>query len=137
MASAFTITSAARNAACDAVTALLNAGGAGKIKIYSGTVPADVNASLGSAVLLATLTFSSTAFAAAVAGVATANAITSDTSAAASGTGSFYRITNNAGTAVAQGTVGTSGSDMNFDNTVFVATGTVALSSMTITQPAT
>lgn len=138
MAHALTITDVARNAMVDGLTALFNAGTPpGKIKFYSGSVPADVNASLGAAVLLSTITLSNTAFAAASGGVGTANAITSDTNAAASGTATFFRATNAAGTAVVQGTVGTSGCDANFDNNVIVASGTVAASAFTLTQPAT
>lgn len=69
-----THTTAARNAATDAVTALIGASGKLKFRL-SGTVAAP-----GTAV--ATLSLSATAFAASSVGTATANAITSDTNAA-------------------------------------------------------
>jgi hypothetical protein len=68
-----THTAAARNAATDAVTALIGASGKLKFRL-SGSVGAP-----GTAV--ATLSLSATAFAASSAGTATANAITSDTNA--------------------------------------------------------
>lgn len=68
-----THSTAARNAATDAVTALIGASGNLKFRL-SGTVGAP-----GTAV--ATLPLSATAFAASSSGTATANAITSDTNA--------------------------------------------------------
>lgn len=133
---AFKISSAARNAMVDSLTALFNAGGAGYIQVRTGSPPtAPADADTGT--LLATLTFSATSFGAGVAGVATANAITSDTSIDASGTAGHFRIKNNAGTCVAQGTVTATGNggDMTFDSIAFVAGGTAAITSFTITQP--
>lgn len=135
MANAPSISTAARNAAADAVVDLVDAGTPpGSLRIYSGTAPADVNAALSGNTLLAQLPMSTTAFGAASNGVATANAITSDTSADASGTATFFRITNAAGTAIIQGEVGTSGSDLNLSSTSITAGGTVAVSSFTYTQ---
>ena len=54
MALAPSITTAAQNAAADAVTALVNAGdSAGQLRIYSGAAPADANAALSGNTLLA------------------------------------------------------------------------------------
>jgi len=83
----------------------------GKIKIYSGTMPVDADTALSGNTLLATLTFGATAFSAASAGVKTANAITQESDAPATGTATFFRVTNSAGTTTyAQGTVGATGS---------------------------
>lgn len=137
MALAPSITTAARNAACDAVVDLVDAGTPpGLLKLYSGTAPADANAALSGNTLLATLTMSATAFGSSVAGVATANAITSDTNAAASGTATFHRITNAAGTAIMQGSVGTSGCDLNLNTAAIVAGQTVAVPAYTYTHAA-
>jgi hypothetical protein len=84
-----THSAAAQNAATDAVTALIGASGKLKFRL-TGTIGAP-----GTAV--ATLSLSATAFGAAAAGLATANAITSDTAA-----------TGNAGS-VATATLETSG----------------------------
>jgi hypothetical protein len=137
MANAPSISTAARNAACDAVVDLVDAGTPpGLLKIYQngGANPADVNAALGGATLLATLTMSNPAFGAAANGVATAGAITSDTSADATGTAHFARITNAAGTAIIQMEIGTSGSDLNLSSTAITIGGTVAVSAYTYTQ---
>ena len=121
------ITNAAAIAACDAIVDRLDAGaGAGKLKIYAGSVPADADASLGAATLLATLTLSDPAFGNAVdntgKATATANAITSDTAADATGTASFFRATDSNDLAVIQGSVGTSGQNLNL-NSVAIQVG--------------
>ena len=108
----------------------------GFIKIYSGTAPANADASLSGNTLLSTLTFGATAFGAASAGVKTANAITSDSDAAATGTATFYRATKSDGTVVAQGSVGTSGADLNLNTTSIVQHGQVQCSSFVITAGA-
>lgn len=130
------ISTLARNAMVDALTALLNAGGAGYIEIRTGSAPTNTT-DADSGTLLATLPLSSTSFGAASSGTATANTITSDSNVDASGTAAHFRIKNNAGTVIIQGTVGTSGADMNFNTTSFVAGGVASISSGTITQPAT
>jgi hypothetical protein len=131
------LTNAAASAAADAVVDLLDVGGAGTIKVYTGTIPTDANTAIGAQVLLATLTFSATAFGAASNGVATASAITSDTSADATGTAAWARIASGGGTTVMDVTVGTSGEDLNFNTVSFVAGATIALTSLTYSQPKT
>ena len=129
------ITTANRNRAADAVTARANNG---SLRIYGGTVPTDANAALGGATLLAVLPLSATAFAAAVNGVATANAVTSDSSADATGTATFFRVFETDGTTtVFQGTAGTSGTELILSPSAsIVAGGNVAVSSLTYTQAA-
>jgi hypothetical protein len=105
------------------------------LRIYDATggVPANANTALGSQVLLGTLTFSATPFPAAATGTLTANAITQDSAADATGTAAFYRILNSAGTVTyAQGTVGTSGADLNLNTTSIVAGGPISVTSLTI-----
>jgi hypothetical protein len=128
-----TISNAARSDAANAVTALVNGG---FLRIYDGTPPADVNASLSGNTLLAELTFGSPAFGAASNGVATANAIGQDSSADASGSAAFYRATTSGGTPVWQGTVGTSGAELNLNSVDIVAGGIVSVSALTYTQAA-
>lgn len=130
------ISNTARSAMCDALVDLIDAGTPpGTLTIRTGSAPTNTTDS-DSGTLLATLTFNTTAFGAASSGVATANSITSDTNVDASGTAGHWRIKNAAGTVIAQGTCGTSGADINFDSVTFVAGGTAAISSLTITQPA-
>jgi hypothetical protein len=138
MANAPSITTAARNAAADAVVDLLDAGDtAAQVRIYSGTAPADANAALSGNTLLAQLTMSDPAFGAAASGVATASAITQDSSADATGTATFFRLGSvNSGTftPVVQGEVGTSGSDLNLNSTAIQAGAAVSISALTYTQ---
>ncbi len=130
------ISTIARNAACDAIVDLIDADtNGGTIKIYTGSQPTNPQTALGAQVLLATLTFSTTAFGSASTGVATASAITSDSSIDATGTAAWARIADESGDVIADVTVGTSGADINFNSVSFVATGTCAISSMTMTVP--
>lgn len=127
---------AARRAAVDARTALINVGGAGSLSIYSGTQPASPDAALSGNTLLVSCALSATAFGAAnSSGVATANAITAG-NPVANGTASFYRIfAGNGTTAVIDGTVGTSGSDLNLGSTTISIGVPVTINSLTLTQP--
>jgi len=122
----------AANAGCDAMAALCNSG---KLRIYTGTQPATADDAIGAVTLLAELTMGATAFGAAVAGVATAAAITADSSADATGTAAWFRMWKSDGTSpVYDGSVGTSGCDLNL-NTVAIVTGaSVSISSLTLTE---
>jgi len=128
------ITTAAQNAAADAVVDLVDVGGAGSLRIYSGTAPATANAALSGNTLLAQLTMSATAFGSASSGVATAAAITQDSSADATGTATFFRILSGGGTVVIQGEVGTSGADLNLNSVAISSGAAVSVSSLTYTQ---
>ena len=124
-----------RNTRMDDVDADVNGGGgAGKIRIYSGTVPDGADGTLSATTVLAELAMSATAFGAASGGVITANSISDDTSADATGVASFFRILDNANVAVVQGTVGTSGADLNLSSVSLTATDNVSISSFTITE---
>lgn len=120
-----TISTAARNAACDAVVDLIDAGSPPGALVFRTSGDVEV----------ATLPFSNPAFGAASTGVATASAITSDTSATG-GTTTKATLQNAAGTAVITATVGTSGNDINLSSTTIGAADTVSVSSLTVTMPA-
>lgn len=124
---AVTHSTAARNAATDAVTALIGASGKLKFRL-SGTV-----GSPGTAV--ATLSLSATAFGASSSGTATANAITSDTNAAGNASAvATATLETSGGTIVIHCAVAASGSDINMSNGLTVAAGdTVSCSSLTYT----
>lgn len=130
-------TNAARDAALDANTATLNGG---SLRIYSGTAPADADTALSGNTLLAQLTLGSPAFGASSSGVATANSITADSSADATGVPSFFRLLKSDGTSVVyQGTAGASGQELNLSGLSdgqIVAGGNVSVTSLTITQNA-
>ena len=130
----YRLSTAARNAACDAIVDLIDVGGAGSIRIRTGSQPTNVG-DADSGTLLGTLAFSATAFGAASTGVATAASITSDTNADASGTAAHFRIYKGDGNIHSDGTCGQGTGDLSFDNNVIVAGGTIAITSFTITQP--
>ena len=131
------ISTGARNGACDAIVDLVDGGaGAGYIQIRTGappTNPGDAN----SGTLLGTCPMSDPAFGAAATGVATANAITSDSTADASGTAGHFRVFDSNDVCIFQGTAGVTGDTPNmvFDNATIVAGGVIAISSMTLTVP--
>lgn len=134
MANNLIISTSARNSAMDAVTALLNSGGAGTIAIYDGTQPANPGTAITSQNLLVTLTFNATAFGASSSGVATANAIASGT-AGATGTATWARLKSGAGTAVIDCTVGASATDIVLSTATINSGNTVSISSFTLTHP--
>ena len=137
MANNMQLSTAARTAMCDALVDLIDAGsGAGTLKIYTATQPAGPGTAITDQTILATLTFSDPAFGAAASGVATADTITSDTSVDNSGTAAWGRIADSDSTAIIDVSIGTSGADINFDSVTFVAGGTAAISSLTVTVPA-
>jgi hypothetical protein len=120
----------AANAAANAVAALLNNG---YLRIYSGTQPASANDPLSGNTQLASLVFSATAFASASGGIVTANSITSDPSTVA-GTATWFRCYNSNGTtAVIDGSVGTSGADLNLNSVTITAGATMAITAFAYT----
>jgi hypothetical protein len=117
------------NAEADAVCPLLNSG---YLRIYDGTQAATADTALGAQVLLAELRWNATAFGAAAAGVATANPITSDASANASGTASWFRALKSDGTTVIfDGSVGTAAADLVLSTVAIVAAAIVDVSAFT------
>jgi hypothetical protein len=119
----------------DEITALVDAGaGAGTLRIYDGTPPADADTALSGNTLLAQLTMSDPSAAAASGDDWTASSITADSSADATGTATFFRILDSNAVVVLQGTVGTSGADINLNSTSISATDNVAVSSLVITE---
>lgn len=120
---------ALRNARADAITTA--AGASAKIRIYSGTQPATGGTAT---TLLAELPCSATFAPAASGGVLTVNAITQDSSADATGTASWFRVLTSGNTAVIDGTVSTSGADLNLTSVSIVATEPVSITSMVLTE---
>jgi hypothetical protein len=126
MALAYSV--AVRNAMLDEITAAV--GASGLLRIYDGSRPATGGTAT---TLLAELTLNATFAAAASSGVLTLNAITSDSSANATGTATWFRIVTSGGTHVIDGNVSTSGSDLNLNTTSIVSGAAVAVTSFTIT----
>lgn len=128
---ALTMSTASKNLGLNAQLDVLNTG---FLDIYSGTRPAGPDTALSGNTLLASLPMSATAFAAGSGGTKTANAITSDSSADATGTATFFRAFKaDHTTAVIDGTVGTSGTDAIINSVSIVAGTTVSCSSCVIT----
>jgi len=124
---------ARRNEMLDALT---DNCASGKLRIYSGTRPTDSDTALSGNTLLAELTMGSTAFGSASGGVLTANTITSDSSADATGTATFARLYQSDGTTpVGDFSVGTSGAEVTINTTSIVVAAVVSCSAMTITAP--
>lgn len=129
---AISIRTTLRNTRLDTITT--DVGATGTLRFYDGTPPASANAALAGNTLLATLNCSATFAPAAASGVLTANAISSGT-AAATGTASFFRLLRPDGTTVVlQGTVSTSGADLNLNSVSIVSGGTVSVSSFVLTE---
>lgn len=84
---------------------------------------------------VATLNMSVTSFGAAAAGIATAATISDDASATG-GTTTKFRLTDRDNGIIIEGSVGTSGQDINLSSNVIAATDTVSISSLTYTAPA-
>ena len=133
MATNLKFSTALRNALMDAITAY--AGANALISIYTGTQPTDANTAVGSQVLLGTLTCGATLAGAAVGGVLTLNTISSDTSADATGTATWFRLLKSDGaTVVLDGSVGTASADLILNTTSVVTAATITISSATITD---
>lgn len=134
------ISNAAAAAACDALVDLADGGAAaGYVEIRTGAQPASVGTA-ASGTLLGTLTLSDPAFGAATTAspaVATANSITDDSSADASGTAGWFRVYDSNDTAIWDGdiTATSGGGDMELDDTSIVAGGVIAITSWTISHP--
>jgi len=124
MSATVTHSTDARDAATNAVTALIGASGKLVFNPTGGSVAAPGTA-------IATLPFSATAFGASSSGIATANAITSDTNAVG-GTVAFATFQTAASVAKVRCAVAASGSDINMSNGLVVAAGdTVSCSALT------
>lgn len=129
MALAFAVT--LRNAMLNQIQAALDAPvGAALIRIYDGTRPATGGAAT---VLLAELTCTDPVAPAAASAVLTFSAITQDASANATGTATWFRMVDSAGTFVMDGSVAASGSDLNLTSTAITITQPVSITSATIT----
>ena len=135
------ISAAAAIASVDAVTALLNVGGAGRIDIMDGTQPADPDAAITTQNVLASLTLSVDAFqdATDLGGFAraVANTITEDASADQAGTASWFRAYNGAGTAVIDGNIGTVDEALVLNNVNIALNDTVTISPWNFDQSQT
>jgi hypothetical protein len=119
------------NAEADAVGNALNSG---YIRVYDGTQPATADTAVTTQTLLAELRFGADAFGAASNGTITANAITDDSSANATGTATWARILASDGTTVwFDGTVGTSAANVILNSVSISSGAAVSISSLSFT----
>jgi hypothetical protein len=126
-----TTSTAVKNARLDAISTAWAT--TPKLRIYSGTPPANSAASLSGNTMLVEVV---PAPASASAGAKDMLGGTKTNTAAAGGTASFYRVYDSAGTNChEQGTVGTSGTDLVIDNTTITLAQTVNFNSFTKTEP--
>lgn len=117
-----------RNAMLDAITT--QAGTSALLRIYDGTRPATGGTATNK---LAELTCSAALGAASSGGVLTLNTITS-AGALLAGTATWFRIVKSDGvTGILDGSVGTTGSDINLNSTVISSGATVSVTSGAIT----
>lgn len=127
---AVTLTTAARNAACDAVVDLLDAG--------TTDATGDINFQTSANASLATCNMANPAFGAASTGVATAGTIAQGTVAGSANPSTIakalFRNRNNV--EVFQCAVAVSGSDINLTNVSVNDGDTIDITSLTYTQPA-
>lgn len=131
MADTTKISNASADAEAAAFASLLDNG---YFRIYDGSQPATVDTAISTQNLLAELRFSATAESGIVNGVITFDTITSDSSANASGTASWFRAFSSDGTtAVWDGSVGTSGATFNMNSVAISSGSVVAATSLTYT----
>ena len=140
MANNFKIANAVAQDMADAFTTALDAGTGAVINIYDGSQPADPDTAVSGQTLLAQLAMSATSFGAAAddnpGAIITANSISDDSSANATGTAAWFRmLTQDGGTAIADGSVGTSDADLVLNSVAITSGSTVSISSFTITMP--
>lgn len=135
MADTTKIANNAATAEADAFAGLLDNG---YLRIYDSTggtgQPATADTAIGSQVLLAELRFANPSDAGASNGVITFSAITSDSSANATGTATWFRALKSDGTTgVWDGNVSTSGATLNLNTTSIVAGAAVSVTALTFT----
>ncbi len=129
---------AARNAALNAVAALIDAGsGAGKIRVYTGTQPAGGPADAATGVLLAEIPFADPSFGAAASGSISADVDPVLTANASNtGTAGWARVLDSNNTAIVDGSVTATGGggEFTFNTTAFTSGVAVTITGGTLTQ---
>lgn len=135
------ISNAAAIAACNAIVDLIDGGsGAGKLRIYSGSQPADPDTA-AAGTLLAEITLNDPAFGNAVDATGKARATADvapaieDTSANATGTATWFRAVDSDDNGIIDGEIGTSGADMTLNTTAISAGATVSVTSWVVDMP--
>jgi len=121
---------ALRNARADAKATAV--GNAGKLQIFTGTIPANC-AAASTGTKLAEHTLGSPFAPAASSGVLSPT-LPSNVNALATNTAGYWRVVTSGDVCVIQGSVGTSGADMNLNTLSLVSGGPVQINSWTFTE---
>jgi hypothetical protein len=106
----------------------------GRIELYTGSQPVNAGDGIGAQVKLVTLPLSPTAFGGAAGGAIAANAIGAGV-AIAQGVASWFRMITITNTTKLDGSVGTSGCDLNLDDVNIDVGDSVNIASATISIP--
>jgi len=123
---------ALRHSMLNEITALIDADiGAGNLTIYNAPQPATGGAATTA---LAVCPLDDPAALSASGGVLTFSTITPDTTGVA-GTAAWFRVTDNSGDFVLDGTVGTGSEDLVLNTVIITTNATVDVTSFTITAP--
>lgn len=133
MASNIRFSTAALNAYLNTLNTTIGSGGF--LRFYTTAQPTNADTALGAQVLLASLPLSASPFAAAGSHAVTANAITTDTAADATGTAAWASFVTSAGVRVLDCTVGEAAdsADITVDNKAFQINADVSVTSITLT----
>lgn len=127
------LANATASAQATALGALLNSG---YLRIYDGAQPATADTAITTQVLLAELRFANPAFGAAVNGVISANTMTAEDAALATGTAAWCRMLASDGTTVVMdGSVGVSSANLTMPTVSITVGTTVIAQSFTHTVP--
>lgn len=127
--------SIAANTAAQMMAAFAALAASGTLEIYSGVQPANSDTAVTNQVELVGFTLGSPAFGAASEGVMAANAITPSV-ALATGTAAWFRLFKSDGTtAIMDGSVGTTGCDLNLETTTITDGDIIGVTSFTISMP--
>lgn len=138
---ALTITDARALAMCnDLVDAFDNSAAAPTLEIYTGSAPGPNGGVTGS--LLASFDLDTTAAfgPAQMSGtnaVATLTGLPISATIAATGQAGYFRMNDDAGVAILEGTIGTTGADLILDTVSLVQDATLQITSLTISVPTT
>ncbi len=131
---AVTTSTAVKNGRLDAITTAW--GGTPKLRLYSGTAPANAAAALSGNSMLAEVTPTPAAASGGVKDILGGAKTTTGVNAGTGTVATFYRVYDSAGTNChEQGTVGTSGADLTVDNTSIANGQTVNFNTFTKTEP--
>lgn len=111
-------------------------GTAAKVQIWAGSMPATCATAIGAQTKLVEITLASDWAANASAGSKAFSNTPINGTASGTGTAAFFRIVDNAGTTChMQGSIATSGADLNLDNTSINTGQTVSITSWQLTAP--